>query len=531
MQLTRLIQRSKASNPAPRLLTWFSGLMAFAVLIPIVYLVLRALEADPTQLVDIVFRSRNVFLLANTVLLSVAVLLTTTLIGLPLAWVLARTNLRFKNVWMILGALPLSIPGYVGAFSLLAANGPGGTLEAVFGLSLPRPSGFWGALAVLTLYTYPYLFLNLHTALNNLDPRLEEAARSLGRSRWQTFTSVILPQLRAAWLSAALLIVLHILGDFAVVSLMRFETFSYAIYSQYTSSLDRIYAAWLSLGLLIVTIIILILEARLVRRSLVPRNARNLARGGTEFRLGWLEFPVVLGLFSLAAVSVLLPIFTAFFWLQREASNTFVNPWNDLFQASLATIGVAAPAAIICAIIAIPLSYLGVRYPTQLNRILERASYLGYATPPLALALALVFFTLRVVPDLYQTLGLLIAAYVLHFLAEGLGPVRAALLQTPVRLEEAARSLGMRPVQVILKIILPLISRGVLASAALVFLSAVKELPLTTILAPPGIETLAKNVFGYTSEAMFAQAAPHALALIVVSSIFIGLVLRRNQRS
>jgi iron(III) transport system permease protein len=287
------------------------------------------------------------------------------------------------------------------------------------------------------------------------------------------------------------------------------------------------------LGLLLVTVGVLGLEARLVRRSLVPRNARTAARGGegAQVRLGLWALPATLCAAALAAVCVLLPVMTAVFWMRRETPSAFYNPWAELVKAATDTVIVATPAALICALIAVPLCYLGVRYPTRLNRILERASYLGYAIPPLALALALVFFTLRALPGLYQTLGLLIAAYVLHFLAEGLGPVRAALLQTPQTLEEAARSLGLNPVQVVRRVVLPLIAKGVLASAALVFLSAVKELPLTTILAPSGMETLAKNVYGYTSEAMFAQAAPHALALVAVSSLFIGLVLRRRNTS
>jgi iron(III) transport system permease protein len=534
MQLTRPapVVRPRAALKAPRFLTWFAVLVALGVVIPIAYLVLRALEAEPGKLAEIVFRVRNLGLLGNTAFLGAAVLLTTTLIALPMAWLLSRTDLRFKTLWLVLGALPLGVPGYVGAFSLLAANGPGGTLETWFGLSLPRPSGFWGALVILTLYTFPYLFLNLYTALNNLDPRLEEAARSLGRSRWQSFFGVVAPQLRAAWLSGALLILLHVLGDFGVVSLMRFETFSYAIYSQYTSSLDRVYAAWLSLGLLVVTVGVLILEARLVRRSFVPRSARNLARGGAPVHLGWWQVPAMASMIALAALAVALPVATALFWLQREAGGLFFDPWAELTRAATGTISLAAPAAIICAVVAVPLCYLSVRYPTRFHRLLERASYLGYATPPLALALAIVFFSLRALPNLYQTVGLLIAAYVLHFLAESLGPVRAALLQTPVRLEEAGRSLGLSSAQVFGRVVLPLISRGVLASGALVFLSAVKELPLTTILAPPGLETLAKNVYTYTSEAMFAQAAPHALALVVVSSLFIGLVLnRRSERA
>jgi iron(III) transport system permease protein len=337
------------------------------------------------------------------------------------------------------------------------------------------------------------------------------------------------PQLRPAWLSGALLITLHVLGDFGVVSLMRFETFSYAIYSQYISSLDRVYAAWLALILLLVTVAILGLEGIAMRRVFLARNPKN-TRPAPRVLLGIWSVAALVPIILYASVAVLLPVITAIHWMTREPQSLFYNPWAELLRATLGTLSAAAPAAVLSAICALPLAYLAVRHKTRFSSWLERSSYLGYATPPLALALALIFVTLRIVPDLYQTLWLLIFAYTVHFLAESIGPIRSQLHQTPVRLEEAARSLGLRGWQVMIKVLVPLLARGVLAGIALAFLSAAKELPITTLLSPPGFESLAKNVYGYTSEAMFGKAAPHALALILVSSAFIGLVLPDKRR-
>jgi iron(III) transport system permease protein len=171
-------------------------------------------------------------------------------------------------------------------------------------------------------------------------------------------------------------------------------------------------------------------------------------------------------------------------------------------------------------------AYLGVRRPSPATRAVERVAYLGYATPPLAFALALVFFSLRAAPALYQTLGLLVAAYALHFLPEALGPVRSALYQAPPRLEEAARALGRRPLAAFGAATLPLVRRGLGAGAALVFLSALKELPLTFLLSPLGFRTLAMGVWSAAREAMFETAAPYALAIILASTALVGLVLR-----
>ncbi len=520
-------ERTFTGRKAPLGLLLFAALTASSVLIPLVYLVIRALEAKGTDLQEIVFRERNLLLLGNTLVLAMAVLLVATIIALPAAWITARVKLPFSRFWVIAATLPLAVPGYVGAFALLAASGSGGTLEAL-GLALPRLSGFWGATLILALYTAPYLFVNLHSALQNTDPALEEAARGLGFSHLKSFWFITVPQLRPAWLSGALLITLHVLGDFGVVSLMRFETFSFAIYSQYTSSFDRIYAAWLALILLVLTIAILALESLAMRRVYLARNAKN-TRIAPPVSLGSWTIPVLLPIILYAAIAVLLPIATAIHWMAREPSSLFYNPWSELLRAVLGTLSAAVPAAILCAICALPLAYLAVRHKGRLSAWLERSSYLGYATPPLALALALIFMTLGILPNLYQTLWLLIFAYTVHFLAESLGPIRSTLLQTPVRLEEAARSLGLTAWQVLWRVLVPLLTRAMLAAIALAFLSAAKELPLTTLLSPPGFESLAKNVYGYTSEAMFGKAAPHALALILVSGFFIGLILPKRQ--
>jgi iron(III) transport system permease protein len=119
----------------------------------------------------------------------------------------------------------------------------------------------------------------------------------------------------------------------------------------------------------------------------------------------------------------------------------------------------------------------------------------------------------------------------LHFLAEAIGPIRSALYQASPRLEEAARSLGYSPVGAFMKASLPIIRRGVVASMALVFLSSIKELPLTFLLAPVGFDTLATRIWGYTSEAMFAEAAPYALLIAFFSALFVGLLLSQERKT
>src|SRR5690606_24558827 len=365
------------------------------------------------------------------------------------------------------------------------------------------------------LATSPYLFLNLQSALRGLDSSLEESARSLGHNPREVFARVILPQLRPAYFSGALLVALHVLGDFGVVSLMRFETFSYAIYLQYAGAFDRTYAAWLALMLLGLTGALLFAEARFLRGLAFHRSGSGVRREASPARPGLWAIPIVLFIVALIAL-IALPIVSLAFWTTTsqafgEASAVVAAIWTS-FTAS-------GPAAVLAGALALPLAYLSVRRPSRMSASLERIAYLGYATPPLAFALALIFFSLQTAPIIYQTIGLLIFAYAIHFLAEAIGPVRSGLYQASPAIEEAARALGRTPLRAFFEGTFPLLRRGLMVSMAFVFLSAMKELPITFLLSPIGFRTLALSVWDYTNEAMFGAAAPYALAIVVFSAI------------
>ncbi|MEM0962797.1 MAG: iron ABC transporter permease [Bacteroidota bacterium] len=499
------------------------GAVAVGVLVPLGYLVARAFSADPSTLADLVFRARTLRLAGNTVGLTVAVLTSTVALALPLAWLVARTDVPARRLFTILGALPLAVPGYVMAYALLAATGSNGLVAEVTGLVIPRPGGFTGAWLALTLTLFPYLFLGLRASLLGLDPSLDEAARTLGASPWRRAQTVVLPQLRPALLAGGLLVGLHVLGDFGVVSLMRFETFSFAIYLQYTAAYDRVYAAALALLLIGLTGALLIGEARLLRGRRFARIGAGTARRQRAVALGGWRWPAALGLGSVAGVSVGVPVAATLFWMGRGLEDGL---WGELASGLLDSVSAALPAALLAAALAIPVAVLSVRRPSRASSAAERVAYLGYATPPLAFALAFVFVSIRAVPWAYQTLGLLVIAYALHFLAEALGPVRTSLYQASAQAEEAARTLGRGPLRAFVEATLPTLRRGLGVSVALVFLSAIKELPIAFLLSPLGFESLALRSWAAAGESLFAVAAPYALALIAVSMPIVALALR-----
>ncbi len=499
--------------------------VGISVTLPLVYLVFRAVDGDWQQSYELIFRQRNLTLLYNTLALTGGVLVTTTFLAFPYAWLTSRTDIPGNKLITLLGVMPLAIPGYVLAYSLLGLGGTNGTLAQLFGIIIDRPSGYWGSLLAISLYTFPYLFLNLRTGFIGLDTSTEEAARSLGLSSFKILLKVTLPQLKPSFYAGMLIIGLYVIGDFGAVSLMRFETFSYALFLQYESAFDRVYAAWIALMLLTLTGTILIGEYKLLKGLSFYRTGTGTARKTKVLKLGHWKWAAFIFVFLVTLIAIIIPVITILFWMAQG-----VDPivWNTLGHSVRSSVMASAPAAVLAIFFALPLAYISIRYPSRLSSILQRFAYLGYATPPLALALAFIFFSLSAVPFLYQSLGLLVFAYALHFLAESMGPIRSALYQAPPRIEEAARSLGYSRFKAFWLTTFPLLKSGIIAGAAFVFLSAMKELPITFILSPIGFETLAVNVWSFSAEAMFAEAAPFALCILFFSILFVYLLFARE---
>lgn len=516
----------------PPTVVWLpASVVAIGVLLPLVYLVMRALGAGG-EIWELLFRVRTLAILGRTVGLVVAVTGVSVAISLPLAWLTTRTDLPFRRAWSVLTVLPLVIPSYVAGFIVVAALGPRGMLQqllaAPFGVErLPEIYGFPGALLTITMVTFPYVLLTLQASIRGLDPCLEEASRSLGHGSWSTFRRVTLPQLRPSIAAGALLVALYTLRDFGAVSLLRYETFTWAIYLQYQTSFDRMVAAALSLILVVIAVFILFAEVRTRGRARYHRTAIGGMRPPALNRLGrwrWLAF----GFCTLVVVlSLIMPISILGYWLVRGLSAG--EPLRLVWSAALNSAYISGLAAIATVVAALPMAFLAVRYSGRISNLLERATYIGFALPGIVIALALVFFGANYAFFIYQTLGLLIFAYVILFLPQAVGAIRSSLLQVNPRVEEAARSLGRTLLQVLGTVTFPMIRRGILAGAALVFLTTMKELPATLILSPIGFKTLATSIWSATSEAFFTRAAVPALLLILISSVPIVFIVIRER--
>nr|MBA2449412.1 iron ABC transporter permease [Chloroflexota bacterium] len=229
---------------------------------------------------------------------------------------------------------------------------------------------------------------------------------------------------------------------------------------------------------------------------------------------------------TVVGVALVLPLGVLLYWLVVSLRQG--NPVDLVWAPAWNALQASALAALAAALAALPLAVLSVRYPSRLARLVERSAYAGYALPGIVIALALVFLGANYARPIYQTLWLLVFAYVVRFLPQAVGAIRTSVLQISPNLEAAARSLGRGPIAVLVTVTLPLVRPGVLAGAALVFLTAMKELPATLLLAPIGYKTLATSIWGWAAEGRYAQAAAPSLLLVFVSAGALLLLLREG---
>jgi iron(III) transport system permease protein len=509
-------------------LTLLSAAIAATVLSPLVWVVASAFDA--TGWLSLLTRQTTIRVFVNSALLVVVVTGASIVLGVPTAYLTVRTDLPARRAFTILLAMPLVIPSYIGAFAFVSAFGPRGELQTILaplGIErLPSIYGLFGATLVLTLYTYPYVYITTRASLRSMDTRLFDAARTLRHNKWEAFKRVTVPQIKPAVAAGALLTALYTLSDFGTPAIMRFDAFTRVIFVEYNDVLGggRDLAALLSLQLVAVTFVILAVESR-VRGSGVESAGTGRA---TTVRLGRWRWPAAAACGAVATAALVVPLAILTLWLTRGSQLS--NP-SITFQAEYAlnSVAVAGAAALICALAALPIAYLSTRTDSPVAWLIERAAYVGYAVPGVVMGLALVFFGARYGGTFYREglilLPLLVFAYIVRFLPQSLGSSRAAFLGVSGSLPEAARTLGHTPSQAFRRVTFPLVLPGVLGGAALVFLTTMKELPATLLLRPPEFKTLVTYIWTVQQSGYYGHAAFPAFVLLGVSALSMLVIL------
>ena len=480
-------------------------------LLPLLYVGTKAWQAGWSEALHLLWRPYVFGLMRNTLLLMIGVTLTCALVGLSLAWLLERSNLAGRRLWGVILCLPFAVPAFVSSFTWVS-------LSASF-------EGLGGAILVMSLSKYPLIFLPVAATLRNLDPALEESARTLGQNRWGVFFNITLPLLWPSLLAGSLLIALHMLVEFGALSIIGLQTFTTAIYQQFELEFSNANAAMLSAVLLVMCLSLLWLELKVRGKGRHIRIGQGAARHAEQVNLGKWSLPGQLYCLALAVIGSGIPLGMLAYWLIKGSSAAF--PLAEIGEALFSSLSLALGGAALCLVLAVPVGLLVVRYKGPLAIWAERLPYLLHALPGLVIALALVYFALHYVPALYQTSALLLIAYALLFLPLAQAPIRTALNKAAPQLEEAARTLGATSFTAFCRVTLPIIFPALGAAFALVFLDAMKELTATLLLSPTGLNTLATQVWSHTSNIEFAAAAPYAALLILVSGLPVYLLTTR----
>ncbi len=480
-----------------------AALVAAAIaLLPLVYLIERVSERGPAEAWRELWQRRTYDLVVRSLTLTALVTIACVLLGVLCALVVARGDLPARRLWHTLLVVPLAVPSYLAGYAWISWR--------------PSTSPLLGAWLVLTLVSYPYVYLPVVASLRRCDPALEEVARSLGCGRVRTLF-VALAQVRASIAAGALLVALYVLSDFGAVAIMRYEAFTWVIYGAYNAGFNPGRAAILGIVLVALAAVLVLGEGK-ARGRATSRLGSGAARRLVVTRRPW---PARLGATALVATPVALgvgfPILSMARWLVDGASRDV--SWSAVLSALWATLGVAALGALLTMLLALPVGLAAARYRNPGVLAIERATYIAHALPGIVVAISMVYVGVKLLEPIYLRTPLLVLAYAVLFLPLAVGSVRAAVESSPPALEDVARSLGRTTWAAWRDVTMPLAAPGVAAGAALVLVTATRELPVTLILHPTGMETLSMAVWKYTGVSDYANAAPYAVVLLLAGAL------------
>ena len=482
-----------------RAMVVLGGGVAVALLSPLVLLALDAHTAGWSEIHHVLFRARSALLLRHTLVLSLLVVVFAATLGVATAWCTERTRLPARRMWTVLLVLPIAIPDDVVGYAW----------HSFF----PGMSGLAAATLVMTLGTYPLVYLPVSAALRRSDPAMQDTAYSLGAGRLRTFTRVTLPLIRTAAIGGCVLVALTTISEYGTFEIVRYQTFTTEIFTEF--QLNSHAASALSVPLVCLALLVLAVDGIVPSRTATRTSPSRVAVGA---RLGWVTAPVLLLLVALVALAIGFPLATVVYWMVQSQHTTLPAAatlgqatWNSFIYSAL---GASAAVAL-----ALPVALMTFRRSSSVRAVLQRSTYIPLALPGVVIALSLVFFATRYAYSLYQTSLLLIVAYAIMHFPLALVCIRASVAQAPARLADVGESLGRSPITVFLRVTLPLLVPGILAGFCLVFLFAVTELTATLLLAPIGVQTLATQFWAYQSEVSYGAAAPYALVIIVLAAL------------
>ncbi len=479
----------------------------------------------------------------NSILVSSSVGGLCILLGLPLAWILTRTDLPYKNIFRTWFCLPYAIPPFVGAIGwIILANPTSGILNQWFGLHLNIYS-FTGLVWVETSFLFTFVLLSSLTILDHMDSSLEEAARLSGASGLRVFIDIAIPLLKPAIISGFILSCLATAASFGIPALIGGPARIYLMTTQIYTYQRMGTAEGIQMSIALSAILGLTTLIILYGTQYFFGSNKNFTVGGKTSRpslvkLGNLKIPILTTLVLILFIIFILPIFGVLL----SALSPIQGSWNisnlslsnfsrvlfhteETARALGQSLLLGFLAALICTFFAFFFNYFIYRTKWIGRDFASIALSLPFSTPGTILALALIvsfsrgFFGFG--PSLYNTLWIILLAYIIKYLSLSLKTVGDGYQQIHPSLEEAARISGASWLAVMRTIYLPLLSSTLMASSFLVFMPVLSELTMTILLTGPGLETIGPLLFQFQEYSDVGGGGAAVLSTIIIAFIFI----------
>lgn len=472
----------------------------------------------------------------TTLLMAIGVAWGVASMGIITAWLVATCDFPGKRIYEWALILPLAMPTYVMAYAytdFFQFSGPIQTfLRDLLGVSklewFPEPRSVWGAVCVLSLALYPYVYLLCRTAFLERSPRLIDAARTLGAGPWSAFWQVALPMARPATMAGVALALMEAVADYGAMSYFGVQTMTTGIYRAWLGMGDRIAAVQLSAALLGVIFLLLMLEH-------ASRRQMRFAVGGQRFRQikpwrlqGKKAFWASLSCALPMIFGFILPVIIMAYLALTSGEALNERYWTWLTN----TLTLSTVTAICAVIIAVWLAYSARMAKGGLQLLANRMVSLGYAVPGAVLAVGVLILLAQL--DLAWLLSgsvlILVYAYLTRFLSSGLQTVEAGLSKITPSMDASAMSLGSGKWELLTKIHLPLLRRSLLTAGLLVFVDVMKELPATLVLRPFNFDTLAVITYQLAADERLAEAAWPALTIVLAGLLPVIILSRAMSR-
>jgi iron(III) transport system permease protein len=467
----------------------------------------------------------------NTLLLGVAVTVTSTLIGVPLAFFTARYRFPLKAVIAILPMTTLVVPEVIAAQTWLMALGNNGFITrwfASFNVALPSFYGWFGLITVMTFIYYTYIYIGTLAAIRGFDSHLEEASQSLGVSPTRSLWNVMRPIVMPAVLASMLLVFTLVVGNFAVATMLgaNVPLLSVLTYQSFVSEVGANPVMQSTLASLSIAIVAL---ALFIQRWIVSRGKFEIAqgRGARPAALSGLKSVLLTCGVGMILVISLLPLVTVVVGAFTRARGPVMR-WGEWTMANMErvllnqsdpivnTLKFASVALVISLVLSTLVGYLLVKKRNTLTPALDYLAALPLALSGTVLGIGLVMSFRGAWLPLAGTAGIIIAAYVIRRLPFGIRNASSTLYNIPNSIEEASVSLGVPPLRSFFQVVLPLMVPAIAAAGVLVWTTTVAELSASVVVYSAGQETLPIQIFRLIDSNLMAQASAYGLVLLAI---------------